>query len=789
MTSFDISEIRTYTGKVVIANQQQVKSGKKSNKAPAINWDKKPTDYTGLNDKNYPTALRTGYLPQINKHFIVFDLDDHGKPEDVPMEKLLELFKTLMEQTYSVKTPSGGYHIYLLTDNEPNGPKNILNIDYLHSREGTQGKYFIQGFRWDKKGENKEFYEKVPGSPEAVLVSDSDKILNDIRDKLTRLGYIKTSQDQLKTSISDLIKPFIDSKNVIRQEVAGGLSAYLFKESYGLDEVIQLFKQIFQNDEEKELRIEFARTTYQKYLEDPKKVSGFRTLQEQLPGATIKQLKALVEDDREDITNIIRRKLLKHRSPTPKELIDWLNTTQKLYKNPETYRLYRKLEDKHLFVEFDLSYLEELINKEFGANNISTEIIQKAMLSINQHVRKDYFKIAFKDGLLNTKNGEFIEWDHVEELILPRIDLTHLEYKTSDNFHELKKIIDTVLINDKTKELFYKAIGYSLQPSKHWEQMIMIQGEAGSGKSTILEILKRCLTYTDTKLPELAENEQFKLYHIRDTCISIDDDVSDAYIKNTSHLQSIISGKGITVYIKNVKDPLNLAMEQLPVIWSAGNTLPGFRGEGMDRRIILLKTNPRIEEESEDAGLAWDIPNGIYDHELGALIKHSLNLYLSLDGKKPVTRHEEGLMNIQRLFTTNPVLAGAELLFMEKWGDGNEYIIPNQKVNQILKEYLAWLYRNKKIEKKLAKTTTKKIANAMRKAGHDSKLVAVDYNERVKCYYDISLNLKNYKLLKGDKLSIEWLRNISNYSYPIEGKEEYNNEIKEYQQILRDNGG
>jgi hypothetical protein len=404
-------------------------------------------------------------------------------------------------------------------------------------------------------------------------------------------------------------------------------------------------------------------------------------------------------------------------------------------------------------------------------------------------VRKDYFKIAFKDGLLNTKNGEFIEWDHVEELILPRIDLTHLEYKTSDNFHELKKIIDTVLINDKTKELFYKAIGYSLQPSKHWEQMIMIQGEAGSGKSTILEILKRCLTYTDTKLPELAENEQFKLYHIRDTCISIDDDVSDAYIKNTSHLQSIISGKGITVYIKNVKDPLNLAMEQLPVIWSAGNTLPGFRGEGMDRRIILLKTNPRIEEESEDAGLAWDIPNGIYDHELGALIKHSLNLYLSLDGKKPVTRHEEGLMNIQRLFTTNPVLAGAELLFMEKWGDGNEYIIPNQKVNQILKEYLAWLYRNKKIEKKLAKTTTKKIANAMRKAGHDSKLVAVDYNERVKCYYDISLNLKNYKLLKGDKLSIEWLRNISNYSYPIEGKEEYNNEIKEYQQILRDNGG
>lgn len=77
----------------------------KSNKSP----EKKTIGEILSSPETYNYSIRTGELLGQNTHLIVIDIDLKVGTHKITADKLLSIFKGY----YTVKTPSGGYHIYL----------------------------------------------------------------------------------------------------------------------------------------------------------------------------------------------------------------------------------------------------------------------------------------------------------------------------------------------------------------------------------------------------------------------------------------------------------------------------------------------------------------------------------------------------------------------------------------------------------------------------------------------------------------------------------------------------
>ena len=177
----------------------------KNGKVPAISWNKQPKGYKSYNDKYYGSGVICSYIPNIvfsyipslNYHLAVIDLDTPKNDDDIPMKTMLGATKDLIPKTVTQKTPSGGYHIYLLSTEKPQATQPQFNLDYqTNTNLDKKGKYVVANFRYSKNDDGeytKEYYEKCPKSPDTIMiVKNSDDILNKIINKIKESGLLKT---------------------------------------------------------------------------------------------------------------------------------------------------------------------------------------------------------------------------------------------------------------------------------------------------------------------------------------------------------------------------------------------------------------------------------------------------------------------------------------------------------------------------------------------------------------------------------------------------------------------
>jgi len=313
-------EIILSIGKVKMGASSKFKTGK----APAISWDKNPRNYSGYSDKIYGSAVICSYIEKLDLYLAIIDLDVPKNDEDIPMEGMVNASKEWMSKTHTKITPSGGYHIYLLSKEKPELRQPSFNLDYQTNTGNRKGKYVVNTFRYgiqDKEGnkinldehykENgkvhikdlnfiKEHYEHFKDSPEDILVvNSSDEVLTNIIKDLKDQGLYKPRNslseknklmdDKFLTELVDVFKPYV--KEGQRQDIALVLSGYLHKKSIPLAESEKVFNALFVDDEEIYQRLDLLHSTFEKNKSD---VAGLEAIKELLSPVDVDKVKKLI---------------------------------------------------------------------------------------------------------------------------------------------------------------------------------------------------------------------------------------------------------------------------------------------------------------------------------------------------------------------------------------------------------------------------------------------------------------------------------------------------------------
>ena len=118
----------------------------------------------------------------------------------------------------------------------------------------------------------------------------------------------------------------------------------------------------------------------------------------------------------------IANKLSKNQAPTSQQLGDYITGSLDLYVDLTTHKRYERLEDGS-FEEIDSKRIVEFFNDEFGANKIPVNKCQSLLKHITKTVDKDYNKLEFTNGMLDTVTKDFnpnkMEFDKIPKVKFP----------------------------------------------------------------------------------------------------------------------------------------------------------------------------------------------------------------------------------------------------------------------------------------------------------------------------------------------------------------------------------
>ena len=462
------------------------------------------------------------------------------------------------------------------------------------------------------------------------------------------------------------------------------------------------------------------------------------------------------------IESKILKALANDKEPGAKLLANYLNYNGSFFLEYETRKRYMKV-DKG-FKEVDIADISEFFNVEFGYNEISANKSKQVLGFITRKIERDYNLIQFKNGTLNTldetfKSGEFIV-DRLPKLVVPfnYTPNAESEFEKTDLYSENHKILKSNRW-DWNEDLFYECVGACGMAINEIDKLIVIVGEPGSRKSTILAILKRIFNYSEVKLQTIAENPRFQLLPTIARDINIDDDMQNFRIEKIGFLNTFVSGNGGEIEIKGENVGAKLTAETTPIIVGASNTLPSISGDGFERRLILILAENTFTASESKKSYMQDILSGERDAEIGLMFSYALQQYFIKRDTAIIDDHQKKAMNDEWEWKSYPAKKGAELMFIDEFTlkdrldeliDSNivesykeiskwqiqvklksdecikkynsQYLlintyVPVKKVNQKFKLFYKYAYEKKKIFKESKKASTRVIKSAMENAG------------------------------------------------------------------------
>jgi len=736
---------------IALSDQHRVKQWinkpkpREVNKAPQINWEKNPKNYTGFGDPRYGTAIKCDWIPSLKRQLVVIDLDlpNPDKENQIPIEILKSVSLKAISSTYSVKTPSGGVHIYLLSKKKPKQPQPNINVDYQTNTGIGKGKYVAADWRWDTKGELKEYYKKLVESPDTVaMVDNSDDILLAIIQDLKDGGHIKTPQDDQYQKIAAVFKPYTENRNSINN-FSLDICGYLRKNHFPEEATSKIIKEIFKGSHDLQNRLNNVKQTYER---DIKKIRGISGLKEVLGKEDIEKLKDLTQQSNGDLKSTILKYIIKNKEPSVKILADYINESLELYQNLETKYFYEKTNTGQ-FMEIDERRIIEFVNDEFGVNSISSTKCIGVLKHITRPVEKNYDIVEFKNGILNTKTKEFVA-DKTQFNKTPKLVL-NIDWNPTAEPGRIGQIIDEILThparpNDYEKWL--RAVGHAFMGYNRLGKLVMVQGPSGTGKSTLTSILKRIFNYSDLSTSIITKNERFKNYPLVDKDVNIDDDINSGILKDIGFLNSVITGNAMPVEIKHEKKMIHPNNEQIPRLFANGNTLPPVLGEGFERRLLLIHAENKIDYNKKDDYLQGDIIQGKYDKDgLEWLVYTAINTYWDKIDEPITTVEDEAKMKEEYEYKSFPLKRGIELLFKDDFQPLS--YIPVREVNMWVKRWCLYAFKENKISRDHKRPTNTQIKKAMDYAGFDQEIYH-DGHSTKRVYRDIALNQDMVNMMK-----------------------------------------
>lgn len=750
---FKVEYVFNHVNKVVLSSKDQVMAGRNP-KAPYMNWDDQPEDYMGFNDDNYGTAIVCDYINALDQYLVVIDLDTPKHSEHVPIDVLKDCMQFAINETYTVKTASGGYHIYLLSKEKPTSKQPKLNIDYQTNTGDTKGKYIVSDFIYNKQGD-KVHYTKLEESPDTIIsVRNADDVLNHLLKDLEELGFITNPVAEYNQQIANIITRNL--RNGERNHLIFSLTGYLRKNKFAHENVTQIVRQACKDDEELTERLKVVDDAYKK---DVNTLKGWNGLKDHLNGTDLRELERLVVGDELNNKAKIMRILAKQKEPNSKLLADFLHSELTLYKDPIVMKYYERLEDGAI-VEIDSKRIEAFINESFGANQISSPKCKGLLKYITKHINRNYDLITFNNGFLNTATREFnYNKEEIEEI--PKLSLP-FDWNPNAKAGKIKTLIDEILDNPKypnDKEIWLRAVGHAFIGNNRIGKMVMVQGESGTGKSTLMTILKRIFTgnFSELKTQTIVKNERFTLYPLIGNAINIDDDISNGMLKSIGNLNTIITGDGLQVEVKGENESIQVDAKQIPKLFANGNTLPPVIGTGIERRLLLIRAENQVSYENRDEYLQHDIISGKYDKDgIEWLVYNSINLYLDNKDKPITSKQDEQRMKREYDFKAYPLKCGIEEIFEDSYKETD--FLEKTEVHRLIKEWCRQAYKDGLISSEHRNPSIKAMNKAMDNAGFNDNRKMIN-GERISIYECIRIKLNwkvkfEYELNQTDQVTL-----------------------------------
>ncbi len=731
MNLINKDKVFKYAKTIALSSKKQVSDGRNP-KAPVINWDKQPDGYTGYNDVNYGTAIVCDYIKELDKYLVVIDLDSPKDSEDIPITLFKEILQPLIDNTYSVSTQGKGVHIYLLSESKPTANQPKINIDYqTHTGEKGRGKYIVSDYIYDSNG-NKKHYTKLDESPDGILiVHSSDEILNDLLNRLDEGGHLKTPVKDHVVNITDIVRNGIRKGK--RNDYVMCLAGYLRKNGYPLERTLQIVKKSFKDDEELDHRLDTVRRTYEA---DVNIINGWNELRNYLNGSDLSELERLVSGGL-NLKDIILTTLSKNKEPATKALADFVNSELILYFDPKLRKYYER-DQEGTIREIDDTRITEFLNQEFGENEISKGKRRNILGYVSKLIKTNYNLIQFKNGIFNTVTGEFNENkllnNEVPKLTLP------FNWNPDAKPGRIGRLIDEILDNPmypNNKELWLRSVGHAFMGSNRIGKMVMVQGESGTGKSTLTTILMRIFhdKYSEVKTQNIVKNERFTLYSLVNKAVNIDDDISNGMLKGIGNLNTICSGNGLEVEVKGENKVIKATNPETPRLFANGNTLPPVVGTGFERRLLLIHADNKVPYKDKDEYLQSDILSGKYDQNgIEWLVYHAINLYLDKEDEPLTSEQDERLMKEEYEFKAYPHKKGAEMIFIEK----EDEFISKKEAHRFLKLWSKQAYKEGRISIEHRKPSTRQLNRAMLDAGYDTTRKMIN-SETLVVYDDLTV--------------------------------------------------
>jgi hypothetical protein len=744
----------------------------KSGKLPAISWKKYPIGYNGFNDTNYGSGVICSYIQSIGYYLAVIDLDTPKEDDDIPLEDLLQAVEHLIPQTVTHRTPSGGYHIYLLSMKQPKASQPSFNLDYQTNTGNRKGKYVVGNFRYaektNDKGEKKyvkEYYEKCEDSPDTIMVvNNSDNILQDIYVNLKELGVLVTPSERKNQKRQDKLVSIL-AKNYrtgSRNDYSLAIAGYLYKNNYPLDKTLRIVSLAFHDDEEISNRLNNVHQTYNKNVKD---VSGWNALKKFINPQDQQAIKKIISNGGNSLKDKIFSKIGNNQEPSINLVADYVNSKKELYFDNNSLKYYEAV-DRESLKEIDVYDIVNFCNDEFGFNTISKKICRGVFQKVTRLISKDYNLVEFKNGTLFTNDGEIeFKKDYHSLDKVPKIKL-EFNWNPEANGGEIESMLDDRLSTDKVgfednKITFMKALGSAFMSTNEIGKMVILVGRPATGKSTIMTILKRIFNYSEVPIPTILKNERFTLYPSVDKDINIDDDIQSGVLKGIGKLNTFITGNGGSVEKKGENEHIQLSPFNTPRIFGCGNALPPVVGDGFKRRILMIIVDNLIDENQMRNSFQSDILVGKKDEEIEWLIYTAITIYQKNRDKPIISKRTENFIMKEWEEKSYPLKKAIETIFDSTLDKDEsplfyeEDYLTVREVNRHIKRWFKWALATGVIFDEHKTPSTSQISKAMSNSMFEQgqKFVQEENGNRttIRIYKDIEINhdwISSYKSWK-----------------------------------------
>lgn len=294
----------------------------------------------------------------------------------------------------------------------------------------------------------------------------------------------------------------------------------------------------------------------------------------------------------------------------------------------------------------DQYYIPSVLNEPSRNRKIIQQLKDKATQKTQDGMNLPTKKVVnFKNGIFDIDKEVFVEnHDDYKNLYLTK--QIQWDYKVPDVC-----LTDTVfynflldmMANKENVQMFMEFVGYCMVNTTEFQQMLVLKGNGGIGKSTILDMVTRvfgCKNVANESLVALA-TDRWSTYQLMDKYVNICGDISGEALKDTSVLKQI-TGEDYVRAEQKGKDPISFKIGA-KLIFSA-NRIPYNKDEQTNafyRRLVII---PCKKTKYID-----DLKNKL-EAETEVFIYYCLQAYLRIKNNRSVTISADCKNEVDRIW-------------------------------------------------------------------------------------------------------------------------------------------